>query len=212
MLVLVGDTVSSLVSPQDRSVALLFGDAGSATAVESVEASEPLSTFLLYGDGAGKDNIIVPAGGFRSPLAAVSAEPNADSEGNIRAATDFYMNGMNVFLFSMQEIPRLLKDVVAHSSYAQGGISYYLLHQANRFIISYIIEKTSLDSSRVPINIHRFGNTSGASIPLLICDELHAEATTNTVPVVMAGFGTGFSWGGAVITLDRLTCAELLYL
>jgi 3-oxoacyl-[acyl-carrier-protein] synthase-3 len=90
VLLLSGDTSTYFCSPADRSVALLFGDAGTATALEADGGAPPM-TFVLGTDGSGRDNLIVPAGGFRTPHSADTAARVAGDDGNTRSAEDLFM-------------------------------------------------------------------------------------------------------------------------
>ena len=116
VLVLTGDTSTNFCSPLDRSVALLFGDAGTATALEADSGAAPMS-FVLGTDGSGRDNLIVPAGGFRTPHSPLTAARVAGDDGNSRSAEELFMNGAEIFTFTLREVPPLV-----HAGTASRGV------------------------------------------------------------------------------------------
>jgi 3-oxoacyl-[acyl-carrier-protein] synthase-3 len=195
VLVLAGDTSSQILAPEDRATTMLFGDAGSATALEADRAA-PAMHFRLGSDGKGAERLIVPGGGYRTP--AASAYLN--------------MDGGEVFTFTLRAVPRLISDLLADSDVAVGAVDVFLLHQANRFMLRHLAKKIGASEACVPINIDRFGNTSSATIPLLLTTDVAERVQKRCVKGVMAGFGVGFSWGGLVAELGPLACAETIYL
>jgi 3-oxoacyl-[acyl-carrier-protein] synthase-3 len=210
VLLLAGDTVSHLLSPEDQSVALLFGDAGSATAIEYDPHAPPMY-FALGTDGQGARDLCVPAGGFRERSTAAAERVGA--AGARRAPTDLFMDGLAVFNFTLGRVPELVETVLAESGWARESVDAYLFHQANGFMLGKIARKLKLPPERVPVNIGRYGNTSVASIPLLLGDAV-AGAVTGPAPVrlVLAGFGVGLSWAGAAVTASGLGTARVVSL
>ncbi len=200
-LLLAGDTSSLGISSEDRSVAMLFGDAGSATAIE-VDAEAPPISFVLGTDGSGAQNLIAPVGGWRqrpTPEALLRVEAE---DGNRRAPYELYMDGLAIFNFTLQRVPPLVRDVLALHGWTADQVKSYLFHQANGFILGMMGKKLKLAPGQVPVNIQRYGNTSMSSIPLLLADDLSESVTGDApVPVVMAGFGIGYSWAAAAVEL-----------
>lgn len=209
VLLLAGDTVSHLLSSEDQSVALLFGDAGSATAIEFDPNASPMY-FALGTDGSGAQDLIVPAGGFRARHTD-AAHVRSGDHGAKRAPADLYMDGLAVFNFTLKRIPDLVNTVLDLADWPRESVDAYMFHQANAFILDKLVRKLKLPVERVPSNIGRYGNTSVASIPLLLCDML-AETVTAAEPqrVVAAGFGVGLSWAGAAMTMSALGCADVV--
>ena len=195
ILLLAGDTSSRLVDPTDRSTALLFGDAGSASALEWQTGAEP-AHFILGTDGTGARHLTVEAGGFRTL--------------NSPAGNTLHMDGNEVFGFTLRAVPALIHDVLASAGRAAGEIDAFVLHQANRFMLRHIARKLAIAPGQMPINIDRYGNTSSASIPLLICTDLSSRLTRAPAELVLAGFGVGFSWGAACLRTSPLACADLV--
>ena len=202
VLLLVGDTSSLLLDPDDRGTALLFGDAGSATALER-RAEAPAIHFVLGADGAGAANLIVPAGGFRPPAPDARRPPDFDPQ-------HLYMDGGEVFAFTLRAVPRLVRDTLARAGRTVAEVDAVVLHQANRFMLNHLAKKIGATPAQVPINIDRFGNTSSATIPLVLAADLAPRLKAGPASLVCAGFGVGYSWGGAFVETDGLGCAEMV--
>ncbi|MGI4795992.1 MAG: 3-oxoacyl-ACP synthase III family protein [Janthinobacterium lividum] len=197
VLLLAGDTSSRLIDPADRATALLFGDAGSASAFERSRSAAP-TQFILGTDGTGAAHLAVAGGGFRPP-----ADPAAANE-------TLVMDGGAVFSFTLRAVPSLIRTMLDTAGRSVADVDFFALHQANRFMLRHIAKKLAIAPESMPINIDRYGNTSSASIPLLICTDLSERITTGPVNLLLAGFGVGFSWGAALLDAVELRCAELL--
>jgi 3-oxoacyl-[acyl-carrier-protein] synthase-3 len=204
VLLLVGDTITKSVSPNDKSTCFLFGDAGTATAIEYSEQAQP-SFFILGTDGAGEKNLIIPAGGFRNPNPAVSS---SRTDQVVRNEYELYMDGTEIFNFTLERVPNLIQDLLAFSGSEHSQVNQYVFHQANEFILRHIAKKLKIDMAKVPISIGQFGNTSSASIPLTICSELKNSALKDCNKAVLVGFGVGYSWAAAEVDLSGLRCNE----
>ena len=108
------------------------------------------------------------------------------------------MNGSKVFEFSLSRVPNLVKEI----NFLHGGShDLYYFHQANAFMLNYLKKKCKIPDKSFPINIHRFGNTSSASIPLLITDDFFLRDRKKSSNVSLIGFGVGFSWAAASLNL-----------
>ena len=202
VLVLAGDTSSRLVDPDDRATALLFGDAGSATALEADADAAPIY-FRLGSDGAGARHLVVPEGAYRTAEADERWGEGFDP-------THLYMDGAEVFTFTLRAVPRLVRETLEDAGLSATDVDFYALHQANRFMLRHLAKKIGAGEERVPINIERFGNTSSATIPLLLTTDLATRITRERTRLMLVGFGVGFSWGAALIDAAPLRVAETI--
>ena len=204
VLLLAGDTISKLISPRDKSVAVLFGDAGSATALEFDPAAGAMA-FVGGSDGAGAENLCVPAGAFRAVCCPETFVEHADEMGNIRSQRDLAMDGLAIFNFTLQRIPPLVNAVTALRGWQVPQVDLFVFHQANGFMLKTLVRKLKLKDEQVPMNIERFGNTSMTSMPLVIADcaanRLRSAIRTK---VVVVGFGVGYSWGALATEMSSL--------
>lgn len=201
-LLLVGDTITKTVDADDRSTAMLFGDAGTATAIE-VDA-DGTARFILGTDGTGERQLIIAEGAYRqapaSPLVPEAAGPKVDA---------LYMDGGAIFNFTLATVPPLVAGTLERGG-GVDGFDAFLFHQANAFMLRHLAKKSKLPVDRVPVNIDRYGNTSSATIPLLMTDDLGERLRTGPMRLALFGFGVGFSWGSADLTVGPLACAETI--
>ena len=191
VLVLHGETPTRFSDKSDRSVSLIFGDCGSATALESIDSNQSQKWyFKLHSDGNGYKDMIIEAGGFRNRF---SDDPRKYC---------VCMNGANIFNFTIKTIPSLIKDTFAISNQTEEDIDYFVFHQSNHFIIKHLIKKMNLPIEKVPLTIKEFGNTGGASIPLTITLGDLNRPTDRALNLMLLGYGVGLSWGSALVQLD----------
>jgi len=211
VLLLAGDTISKLISPRDRSVSVLFGDAGSATALEFDPAASAMA--LVGGsDGSGAENLCVPAGAFRNPPSAETSADCTDEQGNTRSQQNLSMDGLAIFNFTLQRVPPLVNAVTQLRGWQIPEVDLYVFHQANGFILKKMAKKLNIRDEQAPVNIEKYGNTSMTSMPLVIADAA-AERLRSPKPVktVMAGFGVGYSWAALATEISNLM-TDIVYL
>lgn len=184
-LLLVGDTVSKFIAPGDHSNTMLFGDCGTATAVEFNTGTTFTSHFDLYSDGAGKDAIIIEKGSITSR--------GFKLEEGICKQSFLSLKGSEVFLFAIKEAPKAIETFITQYSINPDSIDAYCLHQANKIINDAIAKKLKINNNRFLQSLEKFGNTSSASIPLSICNSTNSNTVDRNI--LICGFGVGLSWG-----------------
>lgn len=208
-LVLVGDTISRIVSPRDRATAPLFGDAGTATALERSEGA-PTMVFELGTDGSGQNHLMVPAGGFRRPGTEKTRERIEREGGNVRSDEDLFMDGAEIFAFTLREVPRLITSVTEAAGWSNDDVDAWVMHQANRFMLRHLAKRMKLPAERVPLGIEEFGNTSSSSIPLTMTHSLADRMREGRMRLLLAGFGVGFSWAAVALTCEQVAMPALI--
>lgn len=211
VLLLSGDAATRPPSPRDRSTALLFGDAGVATALELDPAAPPLA-FSLGTDGSGWKHLIIPAGlcTSRHPRDEKTAIRKEAESGNWRSDEDVYMDGAEVFAFTLREVPPLISGVLEQSKWTRDEVEYFVFHQANKFMLTHLAKSMKLPLPKVPLSLKEYGNTSSASIPLTINAELGETVRTRPLKLLMAGFGVGYSWGACTATLGPMVSPPVI--
>lgn len=203
VLLLCGDTVSKHCSPEDRGLVMLSADAGTATIIDAgLDSFEELNSSLFKLKTIGKDykSLIVPYGGYRhrhGDFNRTLREP-----GISRNDYDGYMNGANVFRFSITEVPKLFREFFGHFDICPDEIDNFFLHQANLFILKHIAKRVKIPLGKMPVSIDRYGNTGAATVPLTMCDHYasDAEAIVNE-NILICGFGIGLSLGIGLLRL-----------
>ncbi|MFH2095575.1 MAG: ketoacyl-ACP synthase III [Bacteroidota bacterium] len=207
-LMLVGD-ISSLGSHRDKTTYPLFGDAGTATAMEYREGYPPV-WFNLQTDGSGYRAIIIPESGFRKFPTPKTFEYKRYGKGIIRHMGHVVLDGMEVFNFSLREVAPNIKKLLRHVERELDSFDYVVFHQANLLMNETIRKMLKLEKEKVPYSLDRFGNTSSASIPLTLVTELRKELTERPLSLMLTGFGVGLSWGSNIVETDGIVVPELV--
>jgi len=212
VMLLAGDTISRCVSPFDRAVKPLFGDAGSAAIIEN-SSDDRSTTFILHSDGLGYKHLIIPAGAFRKRPSPETAKIVQGEDGNLRSEEHLYMNGAEIFNFSIKEVPSLVEEVLAGSDWKKEEVDYFIFHQANKFIIQNIARRLRIPMEKAPYDVfEKYGNQSSASIPVSICEDLSPIVKDRAVKIILAGFGAGLSWAACALSLGPMDCYPVIIL
>ena len=208
VLLLVGETMSKIVSRYDKVNTPLFGDAGTATLIEKAEQFGT-AIFSLHTDGKGAEVMMIPDGGFRNPVTEKSFKEETDANGDTRSRLQFRMDGMAVFNFGMSEEPRDVKNLVAAANLELSEVDLLIYHQANKFMTDFFSKWLKFDKAKTPYSIRKYGNTSSASIPLTIVSELY-DGYPERKNVILSGFGAGLSWGSVLLDLNSCKISEVI--
>lgn len=192
-LLLIGDVSSKVCGYEDKSAWPLFGDAGSATALELDDNAAPMH-FDMMADGKGAEAIIIPAGGLsaRQAITAENLVP-VDHNGLMRNSANLVLRGADIFSFAISKVAPSVKRALEAAQWAPESVDKYVLHQANKMINDSVRKKLAVPEERAPMSIDKFGNTSSASVPLTMCHT--RESWRFPCRAVFAGFGVGLSWG-----------------
>lgn len=208
-LILDGETRSKVYSQKDRKTGFLFGDGGVAALVEKGEKFGK-SWFSLNSDGSRESLIKIPAGGYRKMSSCETiTERVVDEYGNIRSEEQGYMIGADVFNFVIREVPKDFNRLLGFSGIELNSIDYFIFHQANSYINSFLAKKLKLAGEKIPTTIEKFGNTSSVSIPLTIVSELKDKLSGHK-RLLMSGFGVGLTWGTAIIDVEDCFLGDIV--
>lgn len=203
VLLLVGDTLSRICRPEDRSTRPLFGDAGSATAFVADPTAGP-ACFVLGTDGEGKNHLIVRRGQFRE-VAQFGQPPPTPNDGPL-----LFMDGAEIFSFTLREVPQLVRQTLALANWTLNDVSSVVMHQANTFILNQLAKRIELSADKMPLSIGEFGNTSSATIPLTMAANLNCRLTVAPQKIMMVGFGVGYSWGSVAVECGPMPQLKIL--
>ncbi len=207
-LLLVGDKSSQLVSKKDKSTALLFSDAGSATALEYDPTAAEMH-FDLYSDGAGYDAIMVKAGGGRYPFSEAALSEKEISEGIRRSDAQLILKGLDIFNFTLKKVVPSMLAFFNKNNIDKAAVDYFLFHQANKLINDAITRKLGIEKTKAPQSLDLYGNSSSASIPVTWVAKLH-DAIPKEATLFLSGFGVGLSWANALIKVNKPICLEMI--
>lgn len=208
-LLLVGDTILKFCSETDKSTYPLFGDAGTATALEFKENAEVMH-FDMHTDGSGYKAIIIEDGGFRNQVNEASFEKYNRGDGIISNNLQLILEGMDVFSFGIQRAPQSVNALLEYFGLNKEEIDYFLFHQANLFMNEKIRKKLQIPPEKVPYSLKNFGNTSSATIPLTMVTELQSQLRSSHLKHIACGFGVGLSWGSVYFDTDHILVPDLI--
>lgn len=187
VLLLTGETYSKYISESDISNRSIFGDAATASLITKSE-NDHIGEFVLGTDGKGAENLIV------RNINAQNAFRLTDGK-----SPELYMNGPEIFNFTIETIPPLVEAVCVKNRIARNDVDYVILHQANKYIIEFLISTIGLDPSKCHIDMLEYGNTVSNTIPIALKDSWDRELIKSGDKVLLAGFGVGYSWGSTII-------------
>lgn len=202
-LLITADTSYKTMSPQDRTMIMLFGDSGSAVVLEKNQEknTEPFK-FAYRTNGYKFKSIITPAGAFRNRNLKPIDEVWSDDI--IRNDYNTHMKGMAVFEFSITDVPKLINDFYKETETDADNYDYFILHQANLYILKQLSRKCKIPFEKIPVSIDRYGNNSSNSIPLVLSNHF-SDSKSKTLKLLISGFGAGLSWACGSIQIDTTT-------
>jgi 3-oxoacyl-[acyl-carrier-protein] synthase-3 len=204
VLLITAETYSKFIHPQDKSVRTLFGDAAAATLIAANDGAPRAIKYVFGTDGKGAANLIVPAGGMRQPASAATAEVAEDASGNRRSAENLYMNGAEIFNFTLQTIPDCVARLLEQTGKTSAEIDLFVFHQANWFMLDHLRRKLKVPPERFHIGLSSCGNTVSSSIPIALKQARDDGKLPDGSLVMLVGFGVGYSWGATLVEWPHL--------
>lgn len=200
LLFLTAETYSKFMHPADKSVRTVFGDAGAATLLTAVENSESaLGPFVFGTDGSGARDLIVPTGGMRTPRTAESAVSKPDASGNLRSEDNLFMNGGEIFAFTLREVPRLVDQLLERAGRNKDDIGLFVFHQCNKYMLDVLRKRLKIPPERFYVHLQECGNTVSCTLPIAL-KAAESEGRLKAGDLIMlVGFGVGYSWAGTLV-------------
>ncbi len=188
VIVVGADKMSSIVDYQDRSTCIIFGDGAGAALLEPTTEGNGLIDFVLKSDGSGINHLVQKAGGSRRPP---SIETVTNREHYI------YQEGAAVFKFAVTNMADAAAQIMERNHLTSDQVKWLCPHQANKRIINATAERMGIGEEKVMINIHKYGNTTNATLPMALWD--YEKQLRKGDNIVFAAFGGGFTWGAAYL-------------
>lgn len=210
-IVLVGDTAMRMGNPKDKSRGPLFGDSGTALALEyDPTADDIIIDFNTFGSGF--QALMTPHGGYRHPVTKESFVEVDYGNGIIRAPKDALINGLDVLSFAITRPPVSVKKMLEHQGLDKDNdVDFFLIHQANKLIVDRLVKKLKLPIEKVPYNLQKFGNLGGASILMLMASEIASDLSTRKLTLLCSSFGLGLTWGTMVLRTRPMLVLPINY-
>ncbi len=200
VLLITAETYSKFIHPRDKSVRTIFGDAAAATLVASSGGDLAAIGPFLYGtDGSGGGNLIVPTGGLRRERTPETSVDATDAAGNVRSADNLFMDGAEIFSFTLDSVPKAVDGVLRKAGLGLDEIDLVVMHQANAHMLEHLRKKLAIPTGKFFVALRLFGNTVSSTIPIALVEAAREGVLKPGGRVLLVGFGVGYSWGATLI-------------
>ena len=190
-LIIGSESLSNLTNWKDRGTCILFGDGAGAAVLKSEDMRYYLP--VTHSDGSKGEALCCRSRYDRSELSPEDLPKPHEKEYLMQ------MDGREVFMFAVKSVPQAVKEVLEKNNVAQEEISFYILHQANKRIVEAIAKRLGEPLEKFPMNLEEYGNTSSASIPILLDELNRAGKLQKGQKIILAGFGAGLTWGASIL-------------
>ena len=190
VLVVGAEIYSRILNWNDRATCVLFGDGAGAAILSEVKSGKGVLSSWLMSDGSGSSVIEIPAGGVRTPVNSDNFEEGQQY---------FHMDGRAVWNFAIEAFPQAVLSALSKAGKNIEDVDLIIPHQANINIIKTGMEKLGLGMDKTFTNLHKYGNTAGASVPIAMREAMDEGLIEEGALVVTAAFGGGLAWGANVI-------------
>ena len=191
VLVIGVELISRMISAKDRATAVLFGDAAGAVVMGPEPARAEVLDVISGTDGSHAEILTLAAGGTRNPFNKESLDSGDYNR--------LIMDGRKVFTEAVKRMSEASVEVVRRVGRSFSDVSLVIPHQANRRIIDAVGKRLGLESERVYVNVHEYGNTGSATVPLAMWEAVEKERIKQGDLVVLTAFGAGFHWAAAAV-------------
>lgn len=202
ILIITTDTYTKYIHPLDRANRSIFGDGASATLLSKNDI-ESLGQFVFGTDGSGAHNICVKTSGLKHPRNTETAIEHQDDSGNIRSDDNLYMNGSEVFAFTLEYVPHAVIAILAKHSLTLDDIDHFVFHQANGFMLTHLRDKIGIPEEKFYISMEKTGNTVSSTIPIVLSDLIATKSVKENDRVMLVSFGVGYSWAATILTIKE---------
>ncbi len=189
-LVVGAETLTKIVNWDDRRSCVLFGDGAGAAVLVPSETDAGIETISLFSDGNLSNLLYQPAGGSRIPANAESVAQNLHT---------ICMEGRDVFKYAVRHMTRAMSDMIEKAGITPDQLDLLIPHQANLRIIEAVGKRLDIPEEKVFVNVHKYGNTSAASVPIALDEAVRSGRIGPGSTVGLVVFGGGFTWASAVV-------------
>lgn len=196
VLLLTAETYTKYLHPDDKSNRSIFGD-GAAACLISTEGFAEIGNLDFGTDGSGAEHLILKTGAARAPKPTGAA--SEDDDGHMRRDDFLYMNGSEVFGFTLKVVPSIMKNVLNKNGIGKDDVDYFVFHQANKFMLNAINKNCAIPKEKFYVNLEQTGNTVSSTVLIALKDCMDKGAIRAGMKVMVSGFGVGLSWGGTIL-------------
>lgn len=190
-LIIGAETLSKALNWEDRGSCVLFGDGAGATVLTSTEEDCGIKCVNVKSDGSKGDSLVIQGLPLNSPF----------KDGREVSENYINMNGREIFKFATKVMEESIVEILEKENIKIEDIDAIIPHQANLRIIDYVVKRLGIPREKFITNLQNYGNTSGASIPIALCESINEGNLKKGDNIIMVGFGGGLTWGAALIKL-----------
>lgn len=202
VLLITAETYSKIINEKDWVVRTVFGDAGAATLISAQDSEqEMIGPFVFGTDGSGGDKLIIPGGGFRTPITRDNVDETWEAKGKVRLLNQVFMNGKGIYNFAVRTVPLAFRELMEKTQRSTEEYQQFIFHQANSFMLASLRDRLRLPEDKFYINMKDCGNTVSCTLPVGLWDCLENGCLTAGDRVLLLGFGVGLSWGATEVVL-----------
>ena len=199
VLLVTAEAYTKRINSKDKGNRSIFGDAATATFLNKNDAYS-IGEFVLGTDGNGANNLQIRNGGVRYPV-SLCEEKNYGS-GNIYTDNDLYMDGPEIFNFTIEAVPSMVSETLKKNQLKKDDISLFIFHQANSYILNFLRKLIRIPEDHFYLNMRETGNTVSNTIPIALADAMKSDRIHPGDKVLLAGFGVGYSYGATILTIQ----------
>jgi 3-oxoacyl-[acyl-carrier-protein] synthase III len=199
ILLITSETYTKHIHPKDKGNRTIFGDAAAATLV-STDGFAEIQNFSFGTDGKGANNLIIKTNGFRYPECA--NDLTFDEDGNPISSDYLFMNGSEIFDFTLEAVPILVWDTLIKNDMAQDQINLFVFHQANKHMMNFLRKKIKIEEEKFYYYLEKVGNTVSSTIPIAMKEAQKENKLKGNI--LLAGFGVGYSWAATVLKILKV--------
>ncbi|HYO90585.1 MAG TPA: 3-oxoacyl-[acyl-carrier-protein] synthase III C-terminal domain-containing protein, partial [Pyrinomonadaceae bacterium] len=172
------------------------------TLISEDESDKDLIGPFVFGtDGRGAERLIVPAGGLRRPFDEEAAIESEDEQGNWRSPMNLYMNGPEIFNFTMRTVPQVMDELLMKCGLSVDEIDYVIPHQANKFMLERLQRRLKIPYEKFHMELENTGNTVSSTIPIALESARRQGRIKAGDTVALIGFGVGYSWAATLVRI-----------
>ena len=196
ILLITSETYTKHIHFKDKGNRTIFGDAAAATLI-SIDGFAEIQNFSLGTDGKGSNNLIIKTQGLRHPEKI--NDIFFDEEKNPVSSDHLFMNGSEIFNFTLEAVPILVDDTLKKNNLVQEQIDLFVFHQANKHMMNFLRKKIRIDENKFYYYLEKVGNTVSSTIPIALKEARKEDKLKGNV--LLAGFGVGYSWAGTILKI-----------
>lgn len=196
VLLLTAEMYTKHLHPRDKGNRTIFGDAATASVI-STEGYAQIGNFSLGTDGKGAENLIVKTGALKHKDKVNDLQ--FDENGNPLSSDYLYMNGTEIFNFTLDAVPPLVCETLQKNNLEMTNVDLFVFHQANKYMINFLRKKLKIEEDKFYVYLETVGNTVSSTIPIALCEAKKEERLIGKI--LLAGFGVGYSWGGVILNV-----------